>query len=99
MVDEPEPSLALEMLLAGLPVSPAENELPAYRDLAAQRLGSWPLLINLIAGEITFMIDEGTEPERAFATICQGLDEEGLTAFELARPRTRLRYGASVPPG
>src|SRR5271157_2539255 len=93
-VDEPEPEVALEMLLAGLPraVRPAVPEQGPFRSLAVDRLGRWPLLINLIAAELALRIHEGETLTRALDLINQGLDEVGLLAFEpLDTPERRER--------
>ena len=39
-IDEPEPDLAVEMLLRGLPDRPSDDQHPPYRDLAVRRLGA-----------------------------------------------------------
>ena len=93
-VDEPEPEVALEMLLAGLPraVRPAVPEQGPFRSLAVDRLGRWPLLINLIAAELALRIQEGGTLTQALDRINQGLDEVGLLAFEpLNTPERRER--------
>jgi NB-ARC domain/TIR domain/WD domain, G-beta repeat len=84
VVDEPEPELALEMLLRGLPERPAPKEIEPYCDLAIRRLGRWPLLIDLVAAELRLKMSSGAAPQRALAIINSGLDHEGLTAFEPA---------------
>jgi len=83
-VDEPEAELALEMLLRGLPDRPPVDQHQPYRDLAVRRLGRWPLLIDLIASELSLMIEGGESPQQALALVNAGFDEEGLTAFEPA---------------
>jgi hypothetical protein len=83
-VDEPDADLAVDMLLKGLPERPPDDQISPYRELAVRRLGRWPLLIDLIAAELSLMIDEGKSPEQALAIVNKGLDEEGLTAFDTA---------------
>ena len=82
------------MLLAGLPraVRPAVPEQGPFRSLAVDRLGRWPLLINLIAAELALRIHEGDTLTQALDLINQGLDEVGLLAFEpLDTPERRER--------
>ncbi len=81
-VDEPAADLAVEILLQGLPARPPEGQIAPYRELAVQRLGRWPLLIALVVAEMRLKILSGAAPEQALAEVNQGLDEEGLTAFE-----------------
>ena len=83
-VDEPEADVAAEMLLRGLPHRPPDDQIPPYRELAVRRLGRWPLLIDLIASELSLMIEEEKRPEEALAFVNLGLDEQGLSAFERA---------------
>ncbi len=66
----------------------------------------WPLLIDLVAAEMRLKILSGASPQQALADINQGLDEEGLIAFdpsgdrdETARRRdlsARLTINASL---
>lgn len=98
-VDEPEADVAAEMLLRGLPHRPPDDQIPPYRELAVRRLGRWPLLIDLIASELSLMIEEEKRPEEALAFVNLGLDEQGLSAFERAQTLTRWRRSASVPAG
>ena len=82
------------MLLAGLPraVRPAVPEQGPFRSLAVDRLGRWPLLINLIAAELALRIHEGDTLTQALDLINRGLDEVGLLAFEpLDTPERRER--------
>ena len=60
-VHEPEPEVAREMLLAGLPgaVPPVVPEQGPFRSLAVDRLGRWPLLVTLIAAELALGTRQG----------------------------------------
>ena len=101
-VDEPEPEVALEMLLAGLPraVRQVVPEQGPFRSLAVDRLGRWPLLISLIAAELAHRIHEGDTLTQAPDLINRGLDEVGLLAFEpLDTPERRERLGRAHHPG
>ena len=90
------------MLLAGLPraVRPAVPEQGPFRSLAVDRLGRWPLLINLIAAELALRIQEGDTLTQALDLINQGLDEVGLLAFEpLDTPERPRALGRAHHPG
>ncbi len=81
-VDEPDADLAVEMLLEGLPARPPQDQIALYRDLAVRRLGRWPLLIDLVTAEFRLKELSGATLQQALADVNQGLDEEGLIAFE-----------------
>jgi hypothetical protein len=49
----------------------------------AQRLGEWALLLKLVNGALREQVEAGSPLAEAFAFVNEGLDEEGISAFNL----------------
>ena len=101
-VAEMQPEEAVQVLINWLPEGhrPSERSGPEYqglRDLAA-RLGEWPLLLRIIGAELAAEIGEtGNTLAGALQWVNDGLDEEGLTAFDREDPKQRDQaLGASM---
>ena len=76
---------AIGMLRYGLP--PENEEL--FNKLA-ERLGYWPLLLKLVNSTLQYRINELKESaEQALHFVNDGLNEEGLTAFDNENPESR----------
>jgi WD40 repeat protein len=69
---------AVKLLGSGVSGLPAER-----LHALAQRLGEWPLLLDLVRHQIRERVeDDGLEPERALGEVEAILIEEGLEAFD-----------------
>ena len=85
-IDEMVEYEAVGMLTSG--IQPAPWDLSPYRALV-QRLGAWPLLVNLARGALRTRIARGAEPERALRSINEAFDRHNLTAFDASKPEER----------
>jgi len=76
---------AVEMLKCG---PPPENEV-RFNELA-ERLGYWPLLLKLVNSTLQYHVNELEESiDQALDFVNDGLNEEGLTAFDKEKPESR----------
>jgi len=76
---------AVEMLKYELP---PENEV-RFNELA-KRLGYWPLLLKLVNATLQYRVNELEEStDQALEFVNDGLNEEGLTAFDKENPESR----------
>lgn len=74
---------AVALLTHGLPIGEGNGFKVAFERLA-ERLGNWPLLIKLVNGQLRDAVLDFHQPlGLALADINQGLDEGGLTVFDL----------------
>ncbi|MCP4655061.1 MAG: hypothetical protein GY856_06535, partial [bacterium] len=78
-VDAMEVSEAVKLLASGLEVADATP----FAALAS-RLGEWPLLVKLANRQLVALVEEGgIEVGEALREVGEGLDEAGLTAFDV----------------
>jgi WD40 repeat protein len=77
-VDEMATDEAILMLTAKLDAIPPDRE--PFRTLA-ERLGAWPLMIDLIGGALQERVALGDSVAGALEYVNWGLDEEGVSAF------------------
>ena len=81
-IDEMSPSEAAHLLGSRLPEPGAEPETRgALRELA-QRLGNWPLLLELASAALHQRIGRGDTLENALRYLNRRLDQEGVVAFD-----------------
>jgi WD40 repeat protein len=74
---------ALELLMYGLDeVGPADKA--ALARLAAERLGEWPILLNLVNGFLRARVASGEVVAQAIAGVIERLGRRGLNAFNRA---------------
>jgi WD40 repeat protein len=85
-IDEMAEYEAVDMLTSG--IQPAPSDLSPYQALV-QRLGGWPLLVNLARGALRTRIARGAEPERALRSVNEAFDRHDLTAFDASKPEER----------
>ena len=85
-VDAMTPSEAVQMLTMRLPM-PA-GDLTPFRELA-QRLGEWPLLLELTNGTLRQLIERGDTQEGAIVYLREKLDDQGVVAFDQRNPLQR----------
>ena len=78
-VDEMTPFEAIRMLTARLSVLPTMLE--RFRDLA-DRLGAWPLLLELANAALRQRVERGDTVEGAADYLNRKLDEQGVVAFD-----------------
>jgi WD40 repeat protein len=71
---------AVALLSTGLDAAPAHT---AALHALVTRLGEWPLLLRLVNGTLTEQVDAGMSLDAALAFVEAGLDEEGISAFNL----------------
>jgi WD40 repeat protein len=71
---------AVALLSFGLPDAAAHT---ATLQALAQRLGEWALLLKLVNGALREQVEAGSPLNEAFAFVNEGLDEEGISAFNL----------------
>jgi hypothetical protein len=65
-----------------------ENEI-RFNELA-ERLGYWPLLLKLVNATLQYRVNELEESiDQALDFVNEGLNEEGLTAFDKEKPESR----------
>jgi hypothetical protein len=84
-VDSMQEKEAIEMLKYGLPL---ENEI-RFNELA-ERLGYWPLLLKLVNATLQYRVNELEESTgKALDFVNDGLNEEGLIAFDNKNPESR----------
>ncbi|RMF05220.1 MAG: hypothetical protein D6773_05430, partial [Alphaproteobacteria bacterium] len=80
------PAEALQLLINRLPdeYQPADDDTESREALTqlAHRLGEWPLLLGIIGGELRVEVLRTKALAEALAYVNEGLDEEGLTAFD-----------------
>src|SRR5262249_52923886 len=69
---------AIDMLTPGLHPPPAGLQLFAA---LAQRMGYWPLQLELAAGQLYTRLQRGATLPEALDSLNQALDEEGVAAF------------------
>lgn len=70
---------AVEMLIHGLDSKPANTE--PFKMLA-ERLGNWPLLLNLANGALRLHTASDYPMAKALSSLNEALDRQGLTAFD-----------------
>ena len=85
-VDEMTMSEALQMLTARL-ASPPSN-LTRARALA-ERLGKWPLMLELAGATLRHRIGRGDTPDGALNYLSTKLDKQGMVAFDQRNPTER----------
>jgi WD40 repeat protein len=85
-VDEMTPSEAVQMLTARLPTP--LGDLTPFRELA-QRLGEWPLLLELANGTLRQLIARGDTLEGSLTYLDEKLEEQGVAAFDQRNPLQR----------
>jgi len=85
-VDKMTLSEAVQMLSARLPTPP--GDLTPFRELA-QRLGEWPLLLELANGTLRQLIAHGDTLKGALTYLDEKLDEHGVVAFDRRNPLQR----------
>jgi hypothetical protein len=80
-VDAMTASESIELLSTGLPgVGPTENVCLA--SLATERLGEWPILLQLVNGFLRARIERGERFGDAIKHVIERLDRRGLVAFD-----------------
>lgn len=83
-VDAMQVNEAIALLQIGL------SDLPSNAAMhLATRLGEWPVLLRLVNRAIREYFAFGMPAVTAIASIHEGLDEVGLTAFDIANPQSR----------
>jgi WD40 repeat protein len=87
-IDAMRQNEALQLLKAGLGEM-TEYTLPLTQ--LTKRLGEWPLLLTLVNGVLREQIADGAMLADAIAFANQGLDEEGLTVFDMSSETGRQR--------
>jgi WD40 repeat protein len=85
-VDEMRSSEAVQMLKLGLD-APLQSDKPLYK--LAQRLGEWPLMLELASATLRQHIAGGYTVEGAIQYLNEALDEEGVVAFDQRNPTER----------
>ena len=74
---------AVALLARGISgvTAPVEAEL---RKLASERLGEWPILLNLVNGFLRARCSRREPLSSAIASVTERLERRGLTAFDRA---------------
>jgi WD40 repeat protein len=85
-VDAMQQDEAVALLGFGLPDAAAHT---ATLQALAHRLGEWALLLKLVNGALREQVDAGSPLSEAFAFVNEGLDEEGISAFNLEHQEGR----------
>jgi hypothetical protein len=85
-VDAMQEAEAVALLGFGLPDAAAHT---ATLQALAHRLGEWALLLKLVNGALREQVDAGSPLAEAFAFVNEGLDEEGISAFNLEHQEGR----------
>ncbi len=83
---------AVELVTKDLPSAPADDG--PYRQLV-ERLGAWPLLVNLASGALRTRIARGAPAETALTAVREALDRQNMTAFDTADPDERNQAAAA----
>ncbi len=91
-IDEMAVSEALDLVTFDLAVEPSDSE--PYRQLV-QRLGSWPLLVNLIHSALRARVARGAPTPAALSSVVESLDRRQLTAFDAKNPHDRNQAAAA----
>jgi WD40 repeat protein len=86
LVDAMQQQEAVALLGFGLPDAAAHT---ATLQRLAQRLGEWALLLKLVNGALREQVEAGSPLAEAFAFVTAGLDEEGISAFNLEHQEGR----------
>lgn len=85
-VDAMAPSEAVELLTKGLEPKPITDD-PFRR--VAERLGEWPLLLELAASTMRSRVKAGATVEESLKYLEKKLDRQGITAFDQCNPSDR----------
>jgi WD40 repeat protein len=83
-VDVMAPGQAVRLLTEAVPGLDDDRAGPL-----AQRCGYWPVLLRLVAGHLHGMLLDGRPLAGALTEVTDGLDEEGLAAFDDSTRRER----------
>ena len=78
-VNEMQTGEAAEMLVKWLAAPP--DNLPTLHELA-QRLGEWPLLLQMVGGELRVLMDTGRSLDQALEHVSRRLDKRGFTYLD-----------------
>jgi WD40 repeat protein len=103
-VDQMTTAQAVRLLISRL--EPPPEDLEPFRALA-ERLGEWPLLLDLVGAAVQVRTALGDSLAGALAHVNRGLDQRGVTAFDRADEAQRRRSVARtidvsldlLPPG
>lgn len=85
-LDSMAPSEAVELLTKGLEPRPRDDS--SFRHVA-ERLGEWPLLLELAAATMRSRVKSGATVNEALQYLQKKLDRQGVTAFDQGNPNAR----------
>lgn len=91
-IDTMTGSEAVDLMTHDLAADPGDAE--PYR-LLVERLGTWPLLVNLARGVLRTRVARGASADAALTAIVEALDRRHLTAFDAADPDERNQAAAA----
>lgn len=91
-IDKMTEAEALELVTSDLPAASPDRE--PYRRLV-DRLGAWPLLVNLARGALRARTARGATPQAALTAVDEALDRRNLTAFDASSPDDRNEAAAA----
>lgn len=87
-VDEMAESSAVELLLAGIEIRPIDLQSVG---MLVQRLGYWPLMINLANGVLRRRLEGGQSLDSALKWLNRAIEKRGVTAFDTSSVKDRNR--------
>jgi hypothetical protein len=86
LVDEMELEQGVKLLSARFPES---EGLDKEIRLLVERAGRWPVLLELIAAQLTYKVRQHATPEQALRQVMEDFQELGLEAFDRRDPKNR----------